>query len=148
VQFQLLILESIGTQELILVGLVALIIFGPRKLPEMARKFGKMMTELRKVSSDFKSTWEREDSMVESAFKVDDAEPREPRSVGSNSTVPSARADQIPVKAEDENLPSVRELSTEDFEKFTGSSKPPADASDETTPPKKDAPASGKTDWL
>ena len=39
--FYLFILESIGTSELLLIGLVALIIFGPRKLPELAR----MLTE-------------------------------------------------------------------------------------------------------
>jgi sec-independent protein translocase protein TatB len=56
----LFILESIGTSELLLIGLIALIFLGPRKLPEIARKFGKVMSEFRKSSSEFKQTWERE----------------------------------------------------------------------------------------
>ncbi len=58
--FYLFILESIGTTELILIGLVALIVFGPRKLPELARMLGKAMNEFRRTTDDFKQTWERE----------------------------------------------------------------------------------------
>jgi len=56
----LLILESIGTSELILIGIIALIVFGPRKLPQMAKTIGKTMAEFRRTTNDFKSTWERE----------------------------------------------------------------------------------------
>ena len=56
----LFILESIGTSELLLIGLVALVIFGPRKLPELARMLGKAMNEFRRTTDDFKETWTRE----------------------------------------------------------------------------------------
>jgi len=56
----LFILESIGTSELILIGLIALIVFGPRKLPELARMLGKAMNEFRRTTDDFKQTWTRE----------------------------------------------------------------------------------------
>ncbi len=56
----LFIFESIGTQELALIAIVALIIFGPRKLPELAKMAGKAMNEFRRATNDFKSTWERE----------------------------------------------------------------------------------------
>ncbi len=58
--FYLFILESIGTSELMLIGLVALIVFGPRKLPELARMLGKAMNEFRRSTDEFKRTWERE----------------------------------------------------------------------------------------
>ncbi len=58
--FYLFILESIGTAELLLIGLVALIVFGPRKLPEFARMLGKARKEFKRTTSDFKETWERE----------------------------------------------------------------------------------------
>ena len=58
--FYLFILESIGTSELILIGLVALIVFGPRKLPELARMLGKARNEFRRTTDDFKQTWTRE----------------------------------------------------------------------------------------
>ncbi len=56
----LFIFESIGTSELMLIGLVALIVFGPKKIPELARTIGKVMTEFRRSTDDFKKTWERE----------------------------------------------------------------------------------------
>ena len=55
-----LIFESIGMSELIVIGIVALIVFGPRKLPQIARKAGKTMTDLRKVTNEFKETWQKE----------------------------------------------------------------------------------------
>ena len=58
--FYLFILESIGTAELLLIGLVALIIFGPRKLPEFARMLGKAKNEFKRTTDDFRQTWERE----------------------------------------------------------------------------------------
>lgn len=56
----LFILESIGTSELLLIALAALIIFGPRKLPEMMRMFGKAMAEFRRSTNEFKESWEKE----------------------------------------------------------------------------------------
>ncbi|MCA1613155.1 MAG: Sec-independent protein translocase protein TatB [Acidobacteria bacterium] len=56
----LLFLESIGTTELLVILVVALVVFGPRRLPELGRKLAKGMSEFRRVSDDFKRTWERE----------------------------------------------------------------------------------------
>jgi TatA/E family protein of Tat protein translocase len=53
-------LEFIGTTELLVVLLVALILFGPRKLPEIGRSVGQAMSQLRRASDDFKRTWEVE----------------------------------------------------------------------------------------
>jgi len=54
------ILESLGATELLFILAIALIFFGPRKLPQLARSMGKGMAEFRKASDDFKRTWERE----------------------------------------------------------------------------------------
>lgn len=56
----LLFLESVGTSELLLILVVALIIFGPRKLPELSRSLGKGLSEFKRASDEFKRTWERE----------------------------------------------------------------------------------------
>ncbi len=44
--------------HLIIIFLVALIVFGPEKLPELARNFGKVMAEFRRATGDLKSTFE------------------------------------------------------------------------------------------
>jgi sec-independent protein translocase protein TatA len=51
---------TLGGPELFLILIVALIVFGPRKLPEMGRSFGRMMAEFRKASNEFQRTIEEE----------------------------------------------------------------------------------------
>jgi len=76
---------TLGGPELFLIFVVALIIFGPRKLPEIGKSLGKMMGEFRRASNDFRSTIENE---VE-AEKIRDSLRIEPPSV---EPVSSARA--------------------------------------------------------
>jgi Tat protein translocase TatB subunit len=56
----LLILDSLGNSELLVILAAALIFFGPRRLPQLSRQIGKSLTEFRRASEDFKRTWERE----------------------------------------------------------------------------------------
>lgn len=56
----LLFFEFLGTTELLVILFVALVIFGPRKLPEMGRSLGQALQQLRSASNDFKRTWEAE----------------------------------------------------------------------------------------
>lgn len=46
--------------HMIVVFVVVLVVFGPKKLPELARGLGKLMAEFRKASTDFKSAFEQE----------------------------------------------------------------------------------------
>jgi TatA/E family protein of Tat protein translocase len=55
-----LILDTLGSTELLFILVIALIFFGPRKLPQLAKSMGKGLAEFRKASDDFKRTWERE----------------------------------------------------------------------------------------
>ena len=63
---QLLFFEFIGTSELLIALVVALIIFGPRKLPELGRSLGQALHQVRSASADFKRTWETE-ALLETA---------------------------------------------------------------------------------
>jgi Tat protein translocase TatB subunit len=51
---------TLGGPELFLILLIALIVFGPRKLPEIGKSMGKMMAEFRKASNEFRQTIESE----------------------------------------------------------------------------------------
>ena len=51
---------SIGMPELIIILVIALIIFGPRKLPELGRSLGKSIGEFKKASNELRSTLEEE----------------------------------------------------------------------------------------
>ena len=64
-----LILETLSSTELLFILVIALIFFGPRKLPQLARSIGKGMAEFRKASEDFKQTWEREVAMETSKLQ-------------------------------------------------------------------------------
>jgi Sec-independent protein translocase protein TatA len=60
-----LILESLGSTELGFILVMALIFFGPRKLPQLSRTIGKNLASFRRASEDFKSTWEKEVNLEE-----------------------------------------------------------------------------------
>lgn len=65
----LIILDSLGSIELLFIAIMALVFFGPRKLPQLSRTIGKNLAEFRRASEDFKRTWEREVALEE--FKQD-----------------------------------------------------------------------------
>lgn len=51
---------GLGMSEVILILVVALIVFGPRKLPDLGKSLGQAMAQFRRASEDFKRTWEQE----------------------------------------------------------------------------------------
>ena len=51
---------SLGIPELLIIFIVALIVFGPKRLPEIGRTLGKALGEFKKATDDFKNTIERE----------------------------------------------------------------------------------------
>lgn len=58
--FYLFIFEFLGTTELMVILVVALVLFGPRRLPQLSRSLGKSLSEFKRASEEFKQTWERE----------------------------------------------------------------------------------------
>ena len=51
---------SLGFSEIVVIFLIALIIFGPRKLPELGKSLGRGLSEFKKATNDLKRTWEDE----------------------------------------------------------------------------------------
>ncbi len=80
----LLIFEFLGTTELMVIALVALIIFGPRKLPEIGRTVGKSIAEFKRASDDFKRTWEYEVELEQRKPALD-----APQTAATQEVVPS-----------------------------------------------------------
>jgi len=93
-------LPNLGWAELVIIGVIALIIFGPRKLPELGRSLGKSLSEFRKASNELRNTLEEEVRVEEqrdqkakmqaeqaSAIEASSATPISP---GSTGETPSA----------------------------------------------------------
>ena len=51
---------NLGFPELVVIFIVALLVFGPRKLPDLGRSLGKGLAEFKKASNELKRTWEDE----------------------------------------------------------------------------------------
>ena len=71
-------LGSIGMPELIIIFVIALIIFGPRKLPELGRSLGKSLAEFKRASNELRSTLEEEIRVEEQRAKVEPPRTVEP----------------------------------------------------------------------
>ena len=56
---------TVGVQEMIVIFVIALVLFGPKKLPELGRTIGKAITEFRRASNDLKASFEREMQTLE-----------------------------------------------------------------------------------
>jgi TatA/E family protein of Tat protein translocase len=81
---------SVGVPELIIIFTIALIIFGPRKLPELGKSLGKSLAEFKRASNELKNTLDEEIRIEEqrSAQRAADPNP-----VPSVSTETEAAAD-------------------------------------------------------
>ena len=56
---------SLGWQEMVAIFIVALVLFGPKKLPELGRTIGRAIAEFRRATSELKSTFDREMQQIE-----------------------------------------------------------------------------------
>jgi len=73
---------SIGMPELIVIFVIALIIFGPRKLPELGRSLGRSIGEFKRASNDLRNSLEEEvrlDEQRKAAEAPRPADPIQPR---------------------------------------------------------------------
>ncbi len=77
---------SIGMPELVIILVIALIIFGPRKLPELGRSLGRSIGEFRRASNELRSTLEEE-------IRVEEQKTTTPKSSASAESTPESPAD-------------------------------------------------------
>lgn len=68
---------DISSGELIIIILAILVIFGPKRIPEMARKFGKGMNEIRRVTNDIRQEIRKEGSRITEELDPDKPETKD-----------------------------------------------------------------------
>jgi TatA/E family protein of Tat protein translocase len=138
-------LEFLGTTELLVILFAALVLFGPRKLPQLSRKLGRSLTEFKRASEDFKRTWEKEVEME----KLEE-EARSARSMleDDRSIIgePGDRRSALEASAAETDVTSIEPLEpTVARAPASPAPEPPvAPLVTEAAPPE----GSGKRDWL
>jgi TatA/E family protein of Tat protein translocase len=107
---------DIGLQELLVIGVLALLVFGPSKLPELGRMFGRAMREFRRASDEFRTT-------VETNLKINESDPviaptpyiETPAATASSSETSTLPSETESTPAESAPPVSVAPASTEPF---------------------------------
>lgn len=101
---------SLGMPEILMILVIALIIFGPRKLPELGKTLGQSLAQFRRASEDFKRQWEDEVVMERHRIESPPPAPVEHESY-SDSAPASADSEQIKTSALEEpsNIPTAGE---------------------------------------
>lgn len=66
-------LGTLGTQEMVFIFLLALLLFGPKELPRIGRTVGKALNEFRRASNELKDTFDREMRNLEAESGVKEA---------------------------------------------------------------------------
>jgi TatA/E family protein of Tat protein translocase len=82
---------DIGLQEMLIIGVLALLVFGPSKLPELGRMVGRALREFRRASDEFRST-------VETNLHMNEPDPPPP--VSPSESTPSEAAAALPSETE------------------------------------------------
>jgi sec-independent protein translocase protein TatB len=131
----LLILESFGSTELLFILVMALVFFGPRKLPQISRSLGKSMAEFRRASEDFKRTWEKEVAMEPFA------DPPDSNLSSRGTNLLESQPESVQTADTPTEYTIARERKTFADETSNVNSDPPANAVDQNVP-------SQKRDWL
>jgi sec-independent protein translocase protein TatA len=84
---------DIGLQEMLVIGVLALLVFGPSKLPELGRMIGRAMREFRRASDEFRAT-------VETNLHINEPDPPPPEPVASVETPVPLPSELEPVAPE------------------------------------------------
>lgn len=125
-------LGPIGAQELIIIFVIALIVFGPRKLPELGKSLGRSIGEFKRASNELRSTLEQEIRVEETRKEI--MEPIETISNEAKEAVQKAQEldeDDLEADVEDATGKEPRaESASADGEEEEKETKEPSKASE------------------
>jgi TatA/E family protein of Tat protein translocase len=86
---------SIGMPEMIIILVIALIVFGPRKLPELGKSLGRSLNEFKKASNELRSTLEDEIKVEERKEQREKIQAEQTSAVNAAVPVPGSDADLV-----------------------------------------------------
>ena len=117
---------NLGMPEMIFIFLLALVLFGPKKLPELGRQLGKALAEFKKASNEFKSQLEMEMMNIELEERA-----KQPPPAPSPTILPAEKLfDTVSVPPMDSipraSLPLAAEAATPELPSSTESGVEPA----------------------
>jgi TatA/E family protein of Tat protein translocase len=141
---------GIGMPEFILIAVVALIVFGPKKLPELAKSMGRAVREFRKATTELKETMQVDSELSEVKKAFTDLHSEVNTAVRKEAEAPAAPAPALPapeampspppaeMAAEPTSAQKLEELKKA-FDAWSAAKTPPPDAGDPPPQPPKQA---------
>ena len=119
---------QLGFQELIVIFMIALLVFGPKKLPELGKSLGKGLREFKRATNELKATWDGQLKDAESELSSTTKDFRDIQK-DLNKTMREADQADPPAPSSPESPESVSEPES------PPETTPPETPSPETTPP-------------
>ena len=101
---------SLGMPEILVILVIALIIFGPRKLPELGKTLGQSLAQFRRASEDFKRQWE--DEVVMERQRIEAPQPTPVEHAAYATAEAGAEEKKTNALEEPSHLPATAEAAT------------------------------------
>ena len=119
-------MKRMSFSETIFLFFLALIIFGPKKLPEIARQVGKYLNEFRRASNEFKAQIEQEIAHLDTENRQTILPPNPPVEGTTSRTPSTVTAEAVPVEAPAMEAPATLAASEEPQASSNGTELPVA----------------------
>jgi TatA/E family protein of Tat protein translocase len=119
---------TLGGPEIFLILILALIFFGPRKLPEIGKSIGSMLVEFRRASNDFKRTVEQEVEAEKKAITPPAAPIQSPVAASASVAQTAPRALDAAVRSAGSATGASLEQGAEEARSVSETEVPPAPA--------------------